>query len=222
MSDAGLIMGAAAVLGMATAVAVLLRTVGVPATYVRDLMHIGAGLWVLTWPWWHGAAAPIAITAVVAVGTALVPLAARRIPAARRLHGSVTGGDERWGGLVLYTLSYAALTATGFTGAPLPAAAALLALSLGDGVGGAVGRHFGRRSFRAPGGKRKTVEGTITVGLMATAGALIAGAVLGAPMTHGLALVAGLVAAVVEAASPRGTDNATVPAAVWLTLEVLS
>ena len=222
MTDASLALGCSALLVSALAAAVLVRRMGLPSTHVRDLLHIGAGVWVLTWPWWQSVALPVAITALVAIGTALVPWAATGWSAAARLHAAVTGGDERWGGLAFYTASYAVLTVVGLTGDPLPAAAALLALSLGDGVGGAVGRRFGRWHYRAPGGKRKSLEGSLTVAAMAGAGALIAGEMLGTGVTLELAAIAGLVAAGAEAAAPRGTDNAVVPAAVWAALTALA
>jgi dolichol kinase len=222
MTDLTLLAIAGVLLGGGMGVAMLLRAAGMPSTYVRDVLHIGAGVWVLGWPWWQAPAWPIAITAVVAAGTALVPLAARRMAIARRLHEAVTGGDERWSGLVLYTASYALFTAAGLLGDPLPAAAALLALSLGDGIGGAVGRRFGQLHFRAPGGKRKSLEGSLTVGLMAGAGALIAAEALGMTLPVTDACMAGTVAAGAEAAAPRGTDNLLVPVSVWLALGVLA
>jgi dolichol kinase len=198
---------------------VLARGLGVPTTYVRDLLHVGAGVWILGWPSWHGHAWPIAIVVAVAIAIAVMPALARSRPAARRLVASVSDDDERWSGLVLYTLSFAALTAIGLTRDPLPAAAALLALALGDGVGGAIGRRFGRLGYRAPGGKRKTIEGSLVVALGAAAGGLIAARVLARGLPVATAIGLGAVAAIAEALAPRGTDNAIVPAAVWLAAE---
>lgn len=202
--------------------AALIHRLGLATTYTRDLLHVGAGVWVIGWPAWQSPALPIAITAATALAIAALPFARHRSRAAARLHAAVTGGDERWGGLVLYTAAYALLTAVGLAGArPLPAAAALLALSLGDGVGGAFGRRFGRVHYRAPGGKQKSLEGSAMVAVMATAGAALAAAALAAPLPLALAALAGAVAALAEALAPRGTDNLVVPAAVWLTLTAL-
>ncbi|MCA9675313.1 MAG: hypothetical protein KC464_09785, partial [Myxococcales bacterium] len=160
MTDLVLTLGWLGGLACGLGGAIVLHRLGLASTYVRDLLHVGAGVWILGWAWWTTPAWPIAITAVVTAGTALVPTAASRWHLAARLHRSVTGGDERWSGLVLYTLAYAALTPVGLCDRPLPAAAGLLALSLGDGVGGAVGRRFGRHHYRAPGGKVKSLEGS--------------------------------------------------------------
>jgi phytol kinase len=216
VNDLGLALLWSSVLASGIAGAVMLHQFGLAATHVRDLLHVGAGVWVIGWPWWQGASVPIAIVVLTALVVAAVPTI--RLRPAARLRGAVTGGDERWGGLVLYTASYAIWTAVGLLGDPLPAAAALLALSLGDGIGGAVGRRFGRHHFRAPGGKRKSVEGSLTVAVMAMAGAMLAAAVLGGSLGTARILFAGVVATTAEAAAPRGTDNAVVPACVWLAL----
>jgi dolichol kinase len=198
--------------------AIVVKTLGLATTYVRDLLHVGAGIWVLGWPGWRGAAAPTAIVVVVMAGTLVVPWLARRVRVAAKLRDAVSNGEERWSGLERYTISYAVLTAIGLAGDPFPAAAALLALSLGDGVGGAVGRRFGRLAFAAPGGKRKTVEGSVTVAIMTAVAVLVAAAWLGAPTTAAIAICAGVVGALAEALAPRATDNVVVPAAVWLFL----
>lgn len=222
MSDTMFALGWAVVFGGAVVAAVVLRAFGVASTYIRDMLHIGAGIWVLGWPWWGGDALPLAITSAVMLAILVVPSLARRIRIAERFERSVTGGDERWGGLVLYTTSYAMFTAIGVITDPFPAGAALLALSLGDGIGGAVGRASGRHHFRAPGGKRKSFEGSAVVALGATAGALVAGLVFGVSLPVHAALAVGLVAAVTEALSPRGTDNLLIPVAVYAAARLLA
>ncbi|HEU5059168.1 MAG TPA: hypothetical protein VFU21_21695 [Kofleriaceae bacterium] len=218
MSDLALALVWSGVLGAGIAGAVVLRHLGLAATHVRDLLHVGAGIWVIGWRWWDGALIPLAIVSAVALVVADVPRLRRRHRAAARLHDAVTGGEERWGGLILYTISYAVFTAVGLVGDPVPAAAALLALSLGDGIGGAVGQRFGRHRFRAPGGKWKSLEGSAAVAVMAMAGAALASAWLGGSLGTARILCAGLVAATAEVAAPRGTDNVLVPASVWLAL----
>lgn len=188
---------------------------GLPSTYARDLLHIGAGIWVLGWPFWDGSVLPIALAAAVASGTALVPLLARRSPAAAKLRDTVSGGDESWNGLILYGLSYAGLTAVGLLTTPFAAAAGLLALSLGDGVGGAVGRRFGRLRFRTPGAKHKTLEGAAAVALFAGLGVVLASHLFHHPVPPRTVGSLAVVAALAEALAPRGSDNALVPLTVW-------
>lgn len=191
-----------------------LRALGLASTHVRDLLHVGAGVWIVGWPLWRDPLAPTLLVVAVAVATALVPSLARHNRWIDRFRRSVAEGDERYAGLIWYTWAYAVLTVVGLHGAAFPAAAALLALSLGDGIGGAVGRRFGRRLYRHPGGKTKSLEGSFTVFAAATAGAAIAASITGAGLGPNVFFL-GAVATIAEAWSPRGADNAIVPAAVF-------
>ena len=220
MIDLALTLGWLVVLAGAVVVVITLQARGVRSTYLRDLLHIGAGVWVLGWPLWRGWLAPTALVLVVAATTAVVPALATRSDWARRFVTSVTGSDERYAGLRHYTLAFLVLTPIGVLWAPFPAAAGLLALAWGDGPGGAVGRRFGRHSYRTRGAKQKSVEGSVAVMVGAGGGALLAASIFGvAPHAIGsrlwVALGLGVSAALAEALSPRGLDNAIVPAAVF-------
>ncbi len=200
------------------AVAGGLAHAGLARTHVRDVLHVGAGVWPLGWPAWHSPVAPLAIVWGALLGMAAVPALARRAPLAARLRDSVSGEDERWNGLVLYTLSVAVLTTVGLWKAPFAAAAALLALALGDGVGGAVGLIAGRHRFRVPGGKQKSVEGSLAVAVFSTLGVLLAARWFSVALPFAVALLAGAVAALAEAVSPRATDNVVLPLCVFSVL----
>ena len=190
---------------------------GLPRTYVRDLLHVGAGVWPLGWGAWHSPWPPVGV-ALTGFGLLLaVPLLGRALPAARSLERAVSGDGETWSGLVLYALSAAAFTAIGLLGrSPFPAAAALLALALGDGLGGLVGRRWGRLHYRVPWAKTKSVNGSFVVFLCAAFATDLAGSLFGVPLGGGRVLAAGLAAAAAEALAPRATDNLLVPLAVWL------
>lgn len=194
---------------------VVLRAFGLASTYVRDILHIGAGVWILGWPLWTGAVAPIAIVTGVALATAMVPPLARRNRVIRSFEHSVASGDERFDGLIWYTASYAALTAAGMLGYAFPAAAALLCLSLGDGVGGMVGRRFGTFEYRIGRAKPKSVEGSLAVFGAAAVGVVVAATVLGVHVPPTTVWVIAAVAAIAEAVAPRSSDNALVPAAAF-------
>jgi len=204
-----------AVLAASLAGCVIVHGLGLASTYVRDALHVGAGIWIVSWPYWHGAAVPIAIVAIVAFATAALPVVAPHWTLAARLVRSVTNGDEHWTGLVHYTVAYAALTTLGLAIDPFPAAVALLALSLGDGLGGLAGRTFGRHYYRAPGGKRKTLEGSLVVAFGAAAGVWLAAHLLSTGISLPVVVALGALAALTEALSPRGTDNLLVPVVVW-------
>ncbi len=194
---------------------------GLSAHAVRDLLHACTSVWVLGWPFWHGTAAPTAIVVGALACALAVPALAARSRAASAFMRSVTAEDEAWAGIVLYVTAYAVLTPLGLSGGSAPAAgAALFALALGDGLGGFVGRRFGRLSYPVIGGKRKTLEGSAAVAAFSAFGVWAATRWLGAPTTWDQAAAAGLVAAVVEGIAPRASDNLAVPAAVYAWLVV--
>jgi dolichol kinase len=202
----------AALLAGGLGACVLLFRVGMPRTYVRDLLHIGAGSWVLGWPGWSGWIVPTAIPILACAGLALLP----RFRSLSGVRDSVSGDDEKWTGLVLYALAFAILTPIGLLKAPFPAAAALLALAIGDGVGGAIGRRFGKTRFRVGTAKHKSLEGAFAVALGAFAGIALANARFGANASLSLQLGAAVIAAIAEALSPRASDNLLLPGAVFV------
>jgi dolichol kinase len=194
----------------------LLRRIGLAATYVRDLLHVGAGTWVLGWPFWRSWIPPSALAIASAGLLAAAPLLARRAGPLRHLVTSMSGGDEEWGAVALYGASFAGLTLLGLgLGVAFPAAGALLALALGDGIGGLVGRRFGRVRYAAPGGKTKSLEGSAAVALGAGLGVALAAAWLGERPGALAVAGAGVAASLAEGLSPRATDNAFVPGVVY-------
>src|SRR5215813_3695427 len=146
-------------LGVGITGCVQLRRWGVPRTYIRDLLHIGAGIWVLGWPFWNQWLVPVWIAGCAALLVALAPRLARRLQAAASFQDSVSDRDEGWAGLIGYTVAFALLTAAGLHHRPFPAAASLWALCLGDGIGGGASIRApflpnSRRQAQEPGGLR--------------------------------------------------------------------
>ena len=201
---------------------VLLRRTGVATTHARDVLHVGAGVWVLGWPAWREPMLPTALTMAAAASTALVPFAAKRWELAGRFASSVSDADERYSGLVHYAFAFAAFTWLGLSIEAYPAAVALFALSLGDGLGGAVGRRWGRHRYRIPGAKPKSLEGSVTV-FLATAIATVLAALwfsVAPSLSAVIAIAVG--AALAEALAPRSSDNLLVPTVVWLIATAVS
>lgn len=215
-----LVAGWLAVLVLGLALCVGARALGMPRTYVRDLLHVGAGVWVLGWPEWSTLAAPAGIVVPLALAIGFVPLLGGRLRFLDRLRASVSDGEEKWAGIVLYVIAFAVFTLLGLTLGPFPAAAALFALTLGDGLGGLAGRLAGKTLYRMPGAKTKSLEGSAVVFLMSAAGTLAAAKLFGAAPSPAVVVGAGLIAAFAEAASPRSSDNLVVPAATWLFLTI--
>ena len=215
MSDATLALVWAAVFAGGVGACVLLSARGMPRTLVRDALHVGAGVWPLGWPAWNGAVVPVAVAAVGCASLLAVPALAPRFDWARKVASAVSGDDERWSGLALYGVAALLLTVLGFWRSPFPAAAGLLALALGDGLGGLVGRRWGRLRYRVPWAKPKTLEGSLVVAVFSAVGIAVAAWRFGVALGPGWLLVGALVAAVAESLSPRSLDNLTVPLAVW-------
>ncbi len=202
-----------AIFGAGLSSVVLIHRLGVATTYLRDALHVGAGVWVLGWRYWHAPLWPIGITLFAVALTGLV------LPRVAQFRSAVSDGDERYDGLFVYTISFAIFTFLATRGHAAAAATALWSLTLGDGLGGAVGRRFGRSFFRLPGGKKKSLEGSLAVALFAGAGAWFAAQGLGG--TPHVFIVA-ITASVAEALAPRSSDNLIVPSAVYLVVRGLS
>ena len=217
MHDGLLVLVWSAVFAGGLAVCLWLARRGLARTYVRDVLHVGAGVWPLGWKAWNSPWPPVLVALTGFLLLLAVPLLAPRVAAARAVQRAVSGEGEAWSGLVLYALSAVAFTAIGLLGnAPFPAAAALFALALADGIGGLVGRLWGRHRYRVPWAKTKSVEGSLVVVGLAAIGTAMAALLYGAPFSVARALGAGLAAAVAESLAPRATDNVLVPLALWL------
>jgi phytol kinase len=103
------------------------------------------------------------------------------------------------------------------------AVSGILAMALGDGAAALVGRRLGTRRFRML-GQARTMEGTLALFLGASGAGAPVLALMGGVDWHqavAFSLIAGTVAASVEAISPYGSDNVTVPLAVAGTLVLL-
>jgi phytol kinase len=126
-------------------------------------------------------------------------------------------------GSVLAPLSLALLLSLVASEEPHLAAASALAM-VGDWAAALIGRRRATRRFHLLGHPR-SMEGTLTLFLVASAAMTPALAKLGGLDWHpaaAFALIAGTVAASVETLSPHGSDNATVPFSVLLTLALLT
>ena len=217
MSDLLLLATWSAVLAAGLAFAVQLRRFGLATTYVRDLIHVGASVWVFGWRYWESAAAMMALPLCALAMVLILPMIASRSRIARGIVESMSNGEERWAGIVAYVLAYAIFTGVALVADRFTAACALLSLSWGDGIGGLVGRRFGRHFYRVPWGKKKSIEGSLAVACFAFLGALAAALCYGAgpaPVTLLAMIAVALAASISEAIAPRASDNLAVPFAV--------
>jgi dolichol kinase len=134
---------------------------------------------------------------------------------------SVSGAGNEFG-LVYYCIAFTVLAVL-FYDRPIVVAAGMLPLALGDGMGAVIGMSYGKHPYAII--DRKSVEGTLAVFAAAVIGAAFGLIFYGMPLPQaaGIALVLGLVTALVEAIAPWGLDNLAIPAcatATFLLLEV--
>lgn len=194
---------------------------------IRNGIHILGGLWgVLLW---------FFESRWVAISICVIPLALiflmvrtprflQAIPVLEKINQRVrsllTYQDEILEGILYYALALTIITFA-FWSNKLIAISAILALAFGDSLAGIVGRAYGKTSYQAPGGKKKTWVGSAAGGgavflAILTVYGVAAGAV--SYSLIGMALIGGGVAAAAEGLSPRATDNLFVPLSVALLL----
>lgn len=204
------------------AIAELLRRLGKrPLEFTRKFIHIGVGMWSIgtvalfeTWP--------LAI---------IPPLTFVLINALSYWRGIIQAmeSEERGNlGTIYFPIAFAAAIYA-FWGQPLLLVATLMPLTWGDAMAAIVGRRFGHYTFSV-GGRTRSLEGSLAMlfwSWIATSAALF-----GIPYLLGLlyvspllALIYGAVVAIVctlvEALSPWGIDNLTVPLAAGLVLKAV-
>lgn len=198
---------AAAYLALFAAAELLRGRCRLESEVTRPLVHVAAGLIALSLPLLFDEPWPVVVLGAGFVG---LMLGSKRLGLLRSIHDV----PRPTAGAYVYPLGIllAFLVSSGsWPSYPI----AVLALAFGDAAGGVVGRRFGRRPFRLLGTVR-TVEGslvTFAVTAVVTAGVLMSRGLPGAAVL-GLAGVVGAVVLVVEALSPRGIDNLTIPVTV--------
>ena len=177
----------------------------------RKLAHIAGGLMALLLPSLFESSWPVV---VLAVGFTLLLTATARFGSLQSIHAirRRSVGAYWYPGAIAATFVLAQGSASTY-------AVGVLALTLGDGLAGVVGQRYGRHHFSVW-GNPKTVEGSATAfSLTAAAVVVVLAPAHGSPVSVlGTAVVVGLVVAVVEALSPWGLDNITVPLAAVASL----
>lgn len=194
----------------AIALAERLRERGVPARYTRKLVHVAAGL------------SPLYVVRFAETkSVGVLPYAATVVTNTifwKRGTFQAMSSQEGTPGIVYFpliqTLMIAWLWEPRNASSRLHVAlAALLTLALGDAAAALVGQQWGRHRYG-----QKSWEGSAAMLAVTTC---VVGATLRmaeVPRWQGAALLAGVTATGVEALSPHGLDNLTVPASVALVL----
>ena len=203
-------------------VCVLIRRLLDSRDAARDALHVGVVLWTLMVGRFSDPLYPDLITGFALLLVVLVPVLSRRLSWLNRLQHAVSGGSDTWAGIVVYVFSYTCLTWL-FPLFPGPSLGAMASLSLGDGLGGLVGRTWGHIRYQVPWSKPRSLEGSITVAVAAITGMAILKLILPVMAHVGwfAIVVSGILAAVTEAVSPKSLDNLFLPLVVFASIYLL-
>lgn len=226
----GLVLSYVYAFGMLLVVEGTGRRLNWPQFITRKIIHIGAGLWIwgilaLFDTWYIG---------IIPFGTFIILNAIFY----RRQVFQAMDDEESTPGTIYFAISitvlFGLLWRTG--GQPdrvVIAAAAVMAMTLGDGMAAIVGHLWGKREYTFFGHVR-TWEGVGTMVVFSLLGIgltllLVPGSLLSpnsialSPLQVGLMTVLGTgVAALAEGTSPRGTDNLSVPLLSGLVMFLLT
>jgi phytol kinase len=196
--------------------------------FTRRIVHLfaGAAIWTVPYyphPW---VATLVALTFVVMLALANHERFSKFFEAMARPedleHGSVRG--PLWYAVSI-TILTAAFTATGYDNLYFVAAAAIHIMMFGDGMSAPIGMRYGANSTRVIFGSKRSLQGCAAMLIFGFLGAILAfwffgivnygvfvsgGNILWTHMIS-LALVGAVTATIVEAISPKGTDNILLP-----------
>jgi phytol kinase len=225
----GLILSYIYAFGLLLIVEAIGRRLRWPHDLTRKIIHIGAGLWIwgilaLFEHWTYG---------IIPFATFIV---LNYVFYRRRLFQAMDAADAT-PGTVYFAFSITVLFALFWrTGGALDrvpiAAAAVMAMTLGDALASIVGTRWGRHIYTLFGHPRSW-EGSITMAVVSfvaiyLALRLLPGSALSPnsiPLAPGMALwhalLGSVIAAAAEGTSPAGTDNLTVPLLTGAALHVL-
>jgi phytol kinase len=196
--------------------------------FTRRIVHLFAGIAIWTVPYYPHpwVATLVALTFVVMLALANHERFSKFFEAMARPedleHGSVRG--PLWYSVSI-TILTAAFTFTGYDNLYFIAAAAIHIMMFGDGMSAPIGMRYGANSTRVIFGSKRSLPGSTAVFIFGFMGALLAfwffGIVNYGVFVSGvnilwtqmvlLALAGAITATIVEAISPKGTDNILLP-----------
>lgn len=226
----GLVLSYAYAFGLLFAVEAIGKRLRWAQEFTRKIIHIGAGLWIwgilyLFDHWYYG---------IIPFGTFIL----LNYLFYRQQTFKAMDTERSTPGTVYFAFSITILFAlfwrTGAQRDHVPiAAAATMAMTLGDAFASIVGQRYGRHTYSIT-GHRRSWEGTAAMAAVSLIGILLTLAFLpgstlspnsvswGAGATLLLSLVGAGVATAAEAVSPAGTDNLSVPLFTGLALYLYS
>jgi phytol kinase len=180
------------------------RKIGISSELIRDITHILGGLWIFFL---------ISIDVVLIIGIPIIiTLIIVQVFNLQGIKDLYTDKDERFYGLILYSISLISIPILSWERKEI-AIAAILILSLGDGIASLIGKRYGKNRFRNPFSKIKSVEGSLSMLILSIPSAIIPLIYFG---NNNIipAIIAAFFATLIEALSPPHLDNIIVPFSV--------
>ncbi|MFL7840510.1 MAG: diacylglycerol/polyprenol kinase family protein [Candidatus Promineifilaceae bacterium] len=204
-----------------------------PTYITRKIIHIfAAPLFVLCWLLYSGSGASRYFAMVVPLAFIIqfgaIGLGIRKDEAFVNSMSRSGNPRELLGGTMHYAIIMLICTilffnAGGAAGNNNPTALYILgALAGGDGLADILGRRFGGDSTFGFGGSQKTIIGSVGMFLGSFIMILVLTAVFGTGLILPTIIILSLFATIVEAISPKGFDNYTIPIAVFVGIVILS
>jgi phytol kinase len=193
------------------------RQFSLSSNFTRKVIHVGVGNWIFLWPFafdnWYAILVPPALFVLL-----------NYVSYRRELFKAMERREKAGGlGTVYYAISLAVIAPIAMLlGKNWVAAAAIILMAWADGLADPIGRRYGTHKYRIV-GSTKSIEGSIgflIIGFVAVAITLtFFGAFSSLPAELNIPIFSLTIAAVgtlIEAVSPAGTDNLTVPIASFL------
>lgn len=217
---AGLILSFIFIFGVLVLSELLVKVYSLPKEESRKFVHIGVGNWwliaMLFFTSWRWAIIPPVVFIVLNLVSWYTGIFGSMERKTRDLNNL---------GTVYYPIALLALVVLtwhdspvfGHT-APYIGGLGILAMGYGDGLAALIGTKYGKRKFRVL-GSTKSLEGSLAMffaAFIALAALLLASTDLFFPVSLASALALAALGAAIEALTPRGLDNLTVPLAVSL------
>ena len=212
LGDIGGIAGTIAFVFVVIGIAeVIRRSFSLSSNFTRKVIHVGVGNWIFLWPFafdhWYAILVPPALFVVL-----------NYVSYRRELFKAMERKEKAGGlGTVYYAITLTIIAPIAmFLGVSWIAASAIMLMAWADGLADPIGRRFGKHKYHVA-GSTKSVEGSLAfflIGVCAVAATVMffgAFSTLPAVNIPIFALSIAALGTLIEAISPAGTDNLTVP-----------
>lgn len=220
----GIILSYVFAFGMLLLVEAIRRWRNYPTEFTRKLVHIGAGMWVwvilLLFDHWQFAVIPTATFILFNYLFLRYHIFSSMDPKEGATPGTVYFAFSCTLLLFIFHMDWEQGFPRGFE---YYAMSGIMAMTWGDAFAAIIGKRFGKHSYKVPGRKnhRRTLEGSLACLIFTFAAVSITLAIMSSlplPLILTGGLIAALVATLLEAISPSGSDNLTVPIVVAIVL----